>query len=228
MDNKPAVFIGSSSEGIEIARAIQFQLRDDALATIWDEGVFGLGRGTLESLVTMLDRYDFAVLVITPDDVVSSRDVEAQAPRDNVMFELGLFMGRLGRARTFAVCSNAKDLKLPSDLAGVTFAQFDDADARKELSSALGPACFQLRQAIRELGQSEQKRLHGIHEAASEVEGLSERMAHLLALLVRSRILELEVISTQFGPMLPADFVEELERDLRDLEAATKRTPDST
>jgi hypothetical protein len=40
----------------------------------------------------------FAVLIITPDDVVSSRDIEAQAPRDNVMFELGLFMGRLGRA----------------------------------------------------------------------------------------------------------------------------------
>ena len=228
MDNKPAVFVGSSSEGIEIARAIQFQLRDDALVTIWDEGVFGLGRGTLESLVAMLDRYDFACLVITPDDVVSSRDVEVQAPRDNVMFELGLFMGRLGRTRTFAVCSNAKSLKLPSDLAGVTMARYDENDARTDLSSALGPACFQLRQAIRELGQSEHKRLHGIQEAASDVESMSERMAHLLALLTRSRILELEVISTQFGPLLPAGFIADLERDLRDLEAATNRTHDTT
>ena len=67
--------------------------------------------GTLEALVRMLDRFDFAVLVITPDDVVSIRGDIRQAPRDNVMFELGLFMGRLGPARTFAVCSDSPNLR---------------------------------------------------------------------------------------------------------------------
>jgi len=221
MDN-PTVFVGSSREGLEIARAVQFQLKDDALVSVWNEGVFGLGQGTLESLVAMLDRFDFAVLVITPDDVLASREVSAQAPRDNIMFELGLFMGRLGRARTFAVCSSARDLKLPSDLAGVTLARFNDADAARDVTAALGPACFQVRQAIRQLGISETKRLHGIRDAASQVEGLSDRIAHLVVLLARSRVLELDVISKQFGAVLPADFLKKLRQDLNDLEQATE------
>ena len=125
----PTVFVGSSREGLEIARAVQSQLRDDALISVWNEGAFGLSQGTLESLVAKLDRFDFAVLVITPDDVVASREITTQAPRDNVMFELGLFMGRLGRPRTFGVCADTPDLKLPSDLAGVTLTRFDHNDA---------------------------------------------------------------------------------------------------
>jgi predicted nucleotide-binding protein len=63
------VFIGSSSSGKEIARAIQAQLFDVADAEVWDEGVFGLSMGNLESLVQSLDIFDFAVLVLTPDDL---------------------------------------------------------------------------------------------------------------------------------------------------------------
>ena len=207
---------------MEIARAVQFQLKDDALVSVWNEGVFGLNQGTLEALVAMLARFDFAVLVITPDDVLVSRETAIQAPRDNVMFELGLFMGRLGRTRTFGVCSNSDGLKLPSDLAGVTLARFDDADAVKDVTAALGPACFQIRQAIRELGISDTKRLHGIREAASQVEGLSDQVAHLVVLLARSRILELDVITKQFGPVLPAEFLRKLGQDLNDLERATE------
>lgn len=220
--DKPTVFVGSSCKGLEIARAIQFQLKDDALVSLWNEGVFGLGQGTLESLVSVLDRFDFAVLVITPDDIVASRETSTQAPRDNVMFEFGLFMGRLGRARTFGVCSNARDLKLPSDLAGVTLARFDQADATRDVTAALGPACFQIRQAIRELGVSETKRLRGISDAAAQVEGISGQIADLVVLLARSRILELDVISKQFGPVLPPDFMKKLRQDLSDLEQATQ------
>lgn len=227
--NKPTVFVGSSREGLEVARAVQFQLKDDALVSVWNEGVFGLGQGTLESLVGMLERFDFAVLVVTPDDVVASREIHSQAPRDNIMFELGLFMGRLGQARTFVVCSNAHDLKLPSDLAGVTLARFDHTDAIQDVTSALGPACFQIRQAIRELGMSDAKQLHGIRKTTSQMEGLSDRIAHLVVLLARSRVLELDVISRQFGPILPADFLKKLKQDLNDLEQATtsrKRSDD--
>lgn len=217
---KPSLFIGTSGEGLEIGRAIQYQLHHDAHCSVWNEGVFGLSQGTLESLVSSLDRFDFAVLVITPDDVVISREIERQAPRDNIMFELGLFMGRLGRVRTFAVSSNAANLKLPSDLAGVTMARYDADHARTDATSAIGPACYLIRQAIRELGLSDTKRLQGIREAASQVGGVSDQVAHLVALMARSRILELEHIQGTFGAMLPRDFMERLQRDLAALEAA--------
>jgi predicted nucleotide-binding protein len=82
------VFIGSSSSGKEIARAIQAQLFDVADAEVWDEGVFGLSMGNLESLVQSLDIFDFAVLVLTPDDLVVSRGEERNTPRDNILWNL--------------------------------------------------------------------------------------------------------------------------------------------
>ncbi len=63
-----SVFVGSSSQGIEVARAIQAHLTDEATEVeLWNETVFPLGFGTLESLVKALNGFDFAVLVMTPD-----------------------------------------------------------------------------------------------------------------------------------------------------------------
>jgi predicted nucleotide-binding protein len=120
----PALFIGSSAEGLKFARALEKQLEHDAEVTIWKDGVFGLGGGTLETLVGELPRFDFAALVLTEDDLTLSRKHTDPSPRDNVVFELGLFMGHLGRFRTFIVYNKDADLKLPSDLAGVTSATF--------------------------------------------------------------------------------------------------------
>jgi hypothetical protein len=58
--------------------------------------------------------------------------------------------------------------------------------------------------------------------ATTQIEGLSEQVTHIINLLARSRVLELEVISKQFGRVLPADFHEKILKDLRDLEDATK------
>ena len=149
---KPTVFVGSSGEGLEIARGVQSLLEDVALVSPWNKGVFGLTEGTLEGLVQALDRFDFAILVITPDDIVIIREVQFQAARDNVMFELGLFLGRLGPSRTYALCSDNQKLKLPSDLAGVTVARYQEADAGRDLLAALGPACNQIRVKIRSHG----------------------------------------------------------------------------
>src|SRR5690349_11927339 len=92
---RPSVFIGSSSEGLKIARAVQANLDDAAETTLWSQGVFGLSEGTLESLVDRSQDFDFAILVLTPDDLIESRTRRAAAPRDNVLFELGLFTGCL-------------------------------------------------------------------------------------------------------------------------------------
>jgi len=120
----PTLFVGSSSEGVEFARAVRAALEHDAEVTVWDEGVFEAGQTYVENLTQALDRFDFAVLVLTPDDVVQSKSADASSPRDNVIFELGLFMGRLGRGRTFILQPSGLGLKIPSDLSGVVTASY--------------------------------------------------------------------------------------------------------
>jgi predicted nucleotide-binding protein with TIR-like domain len=149
MAGKPAMFIGSSVEGKRIAEAIQVALEYDVDTTVWHQGVFGLSGGTLESLVTAIHDYDFATLVLTADDLLEKRHVSGRGPRDNVLFELGLFMGALGRSRTFIVHSRTTPPMLPSDLAGVTAATFED---RTNVEAALGPACTRIKRAIESQG----------------------------------------------------------------------------
>lgn len=70
----PSVFIGSSAEGLDVAREIELQLQYDALTTIWKDGVFGLGAGTLESSLSAVNEFDFAIMVLSPDDMLESRN----------------------------------------------------------------------------------------------------------------------------------------------------------
>jgi predicted nucleotide-binding protein len=121
---RPLVFVGSSSEGRDVADAIQLNLDRDCEVVVWDQGVFGLSQGTLEALVETAEQFDVAILVVTPDDLIESRGTSQQAPRDNVLIEIGLFVGTLGREQTFVVFERNANVKLPSDLAGVTLAGF--------------------------------------------------------------------------------------------------------
>jgi len=113
--------------------------------------VFGLSEGTLESLVIAIEEYDFAVLALTPDDLVTSRSLPVQAPRDNVLFELGLFMGALGRNRTYLLFDRTAQLKLPTDLAGVTAATYE-RHTSGNLRAALGAAATQIEGNIEKFG----------------------------------------------------------------------------
>jgi hypothetical protein len=149
---RASLFIGSSSEGLGVAQKIRSQLKSDAEITIWHEGVFGLGEGTLEGLVDAVSMFDFAILILTPDDLTKSRGRSLQSPRDNVLFECGLFMGRLGRHRTFIVYDSDAPIKLPSDLAGVTVATYRGNRRDNNVLAAVGEACDPIRDAIYKLG----------------------------------------------------------------------------
>jgi predicted nucleotide-binding protein len=154
--SRPKLFVGSSSEGYEIAQAVQVNLDRVCEVKLWAQGVFGLTKGTLESLVKVVDEFDFAVLVLTADDLKVSRGMAELAARDNVLFELGLFMGSLGRDRTFIVYNHADSPALPSDLAGVTAATFQP-HADGNLQAALGAPCTQIQNVIKGLGIRENK-----------------------------------------------------------------------
>lgn len=144
-DYLPTIFIGSSVEGERIAREIERQLQRVSMTTLWTNGVFQLGDNTLESLMRELDESDFAIMILSPDDLLESRKVNYASPRDNVIFELGLFMGRLGRYRTFIVHESDVNIKLPSDLAGITIAPYRKRD---NLAAALSPTCTSILNAI--------------------------------------------------------------------------------
>ncbi|MCF0049548.1 nucleotide-binding protein [Dyadobacter sp. LJ53] len=149
----PRVFIGSSSKGFDIADAILANICNFCDAEIWDDGVFKLSESTLDNLINSLDEFDFAILVLTPDDIMNSKGRLQASPRDNVIFELGLFMGRIGKRRTFYVCPGGVELKLPSDLAGITFGSYNVFESGNWKAS-LRPTCKMIEEAIHKLGIS--------------------------------------------------------------------------
>jgi hypothetical protein len=171
--SKPSLFIGSSSEALAFAQAVRFGLEADAEVTMWNEGVFPLGQTFIEALFNALPRFDFAVLVLTADDPVFSRQAEALGPRDNVLFELGLFMGRLGRSRTFVLHQATAALKIPSDLSGLVTATYEWPRADDNRRAAVGSACDSIRQIVRDLGVVEAKTSRALVDLRSrqEVQG---------------------------------------------------------
>lgn len=151
-DAKPRLFIGSSVEGLDIARAIESNLQHDCEGTVWTSGVFGPNRAPLETLLKECELADFAVVVLTPDDVVTKRDAKIPVARDNCIFELGLFMGQLGRDRAFYVHERNIKLGLPSDLDGLVTLKYA-ARSDGNWDAALSPASTDVRKAIRKHGK---------------------------------------------------------------------------
>jgi HAD superfamily hydrolase (TIGR01509 family) len=157
---KPRLFIGSSKESLDIAYAAQENLETVAEVTVWDQGIFNLAQYNLEVLLAALDGCDYGLFIFSPDDVIRIRGEERRTVRDNVLFELGLFIGRLGRHRSFIfVPSDAKDLHLPTDLLGITLGKFQAEREDKNMSAALGPACHKVRNQLKGGGASKGPRL---------------------------------------------------------------------
>lgn len=140
---KPSIFIGSSSEGLTVAHQIAEILSANFDVSVWDQRIFQLGETTIEGLARIVQSFDFAVLVFTDDETLSTARPSSSAiqrwqdrvarwisrgtsqfaaPRDNVVFELGMFYGAKGRRRSFAFVVPAERgrPKIPSDLASVT------------------------------------------------------------------------------------------------------------
>lgn len=146
----PVIFVGCSIEALSIGRAIQSALdHDPIIVRVWSDGVFQPSSFPVESLEHQLQAVDFAALVLSPDDTVISRSAESDAPRDNLIFELGLFMGALGRKRTFLVVPRGVDIKIPTDVMGITPIEYEpELDPR----DAVAVACNAMRNKIMRVG----------------------------------------------------------------------------
>lgn len=161
----PRLFIGSSTEALNVAYAIQENLDFDAEATVWSQAIFRPSRSTLQDLVGALDRFDFAAFVFAPDDIVNIRGLSQPAVRDNVIFELGLFFGALGLSNCFLIMPrDVERPRLPTDLLGITPLSYAERRSDQNLVAALGPACNQLRRAFRQASASRKSPQEAGHE----------------------------------------------------------------
>lgn len=144
---KPRIFIGSSGEGLDVANHIKSELQNDFEVYLWTDDIFKANKSFLDTLLKEAGYFDFGVLVATKDDYSKSRDKSFEVPRDNVVFEFGLFLGRLGPSRAFII--QEEDAKLPSDLLGITVPRFKrSADITK--SDTLNAEIQKIKQTIHE------------------------------------------------------------------------------
>jgi predicted nucleotide-binding protein len=149
----PILFIGSSVEGIPLAKELKKCLKhDDVIPRPWyQDGVFGPSRYTISDLMLQVAEADFAVFIFGPDDQIHSRGKDHFTPRDNVIFEMGLFMGKLGRERVFMVMEHKADLKIPSDLTGVNPITYV-CKKGCTLTDYAGDVCADLEKVVKQLG----------------------------------------------------------------------------
>jgi hypothetical protein len=134
--DKPRIFLGSSGKQAHLLQALTRGLEDVAQVVPWTTS-FNPGTTTLERLLELVHEVDFAAFVFARDDwttspAASDATGSGQAsPRDNVVFEAGLFGGVLGMRRTFIL--HASGAKLPSDLLGLTCVRYEGAATAAEM-----------------------------------------------------------------------------------------------
>jgi hypothetical protein len=147
---RPRIFLGSSGKQAKLVLALTRGLSEVAEVEPWTT-VFNPGVSTLDRLVELTREVDFAAFVFAQDDWTSNPSDTAgpgqASPRDNVVFEAGLFGGALGMRRTFIL--HAKGAKLPTDLLGMTSVRYPEALTPADMREVN----HKLRKAIEEEGR---------------------------------------------------------------------------
>ena len=214
--DKPRIFLGSSGKQAKLLQALTRGLEDVAHVEPWTTS-FNPGTTTLERLLELTREVDFATFVFARDDwttvspPASDPSGSGQAsPRDNVVFEAGLFGGVLGMRRTFIL--HASGAKLPTDLLGLTCIRYEGTTAAE-----LRVVNEKLRKAIETEGRA--ARIEGLWWQFSLTERSSEEPS-AVSLLRISRghdgTLELAGRSWQEDGMLSARYWSEATKEKKD------------
>lgn len=146
---KPFIFIGSSTKNRDVAEELRRGLKGlDAEIQVWsDAGVFPASETFVETLACAAKESDFAIIVFGKDDLVLKGGKKHFVPRDNVVFEAGLFIGGITRARTFIVRQKNADVRILSDLAGMTLLGFRKSKGKIDTSTA----CAEIKARVQKL-----------------------------------------------------------------------------
>lgn len=152
---RPHLLVFSSLEGLAVANAVHEQLEPDAEVTVWNQGLIDPSQSLLDALLSAAESSDCGVFVLSSDDAVRIRGEMSMGPRANVVLELGVFLGKLGRSNCFVlVPGGAAKPVLPSDLSGVVWIPYDTERDDGNMVAAVGPACNKIRRALRRAATS--------------------------------------------------------------------------
>lgn len=135
---KRKIFIGSSKEGLKIAEKVQKCINNKCSEWLeceaWNGGfVFEINKGTLECLIKASRKYDYGIFIASKDDISIKRLRLHHTTRDNVLFEMGLFLGSLGLNRAFLITHDK--VHMPSDFNGVTQIRYNDKKNIEKLAT---------------------------------------------------------------------------------------------
>lgn len=144
---KKRIFIGSSSESKRIADAVYsyFEYKHDT--RIWS-AVFDASTVTINEIIKQANENDFAIMILGEDDILSSRGETYSSARDNVILELGIFIGSLGLSNCFIIIPSSSEhkIKIASDLSGVTLLKYNSA--KENPSESVLTACGEIERKI--------------------------------------------------------------------------------
>lgn len=170
MNDKPTVFIASSSEAISVAEAVYIKLEQEMRVKLWTNA-FDLSSITITTLISKTREADYAVFVFHADDKTLIREKEYSSVRDNVVLELGMFIGALGLEKCFILAPRSAEttFRLPTDLAGVTASFYDDQDF--DLTDAVTGSCAKIKQNVKKIESSKNKT-----KTTSEAETLRQQL----------------------------------------------------
>jgi hypothetical protein len=156
---RPKVFIGSSNRNIRLAEAVQrnFARTQEIEAIVWDQSTYRLSVSNLTNLLNRLEQSDFGVFVLAEDDEAIIKGKPVRITRDNVIFECGMYVGRLGPGRVFAIAPpRTETTHILTDLDGVMLASLQEV-SDNNVDAMVGPACGLIRDQIQELGRKREE-----------------------------------------------------------------------
>ncbi len=136
----PKIFIASSLEKQKLVLTLEKELKKYANITKWFKDFFKSGDITLLKLLDAANTFDYAIILVSQDDQLKSRNITFGSPRDNVIFEAGLFLAVLGPKRVFILLESKKGIKTkkPSDLDGFNYISYKiESTYLKSMNNAL-------------------------------------------------------------------------------------------
>ena len=161
---KHRLFIGSSTEGLALTNALASLMCHEFTVVPWTQNVFEPGSNTIDALLAEVNKCQFAVFLFTADDLTLLRGRKFSTARDNVIFEFGLFLSRLGTKRCFFLVPDGHDdFRIPTDLDGIITLCYDASLRKTDPSASVGGCVASLKTVLAQfiLGTSERFSLSG-------------------------------------------------------------------